>query len=61
MSASTELLLEQINDYEKSLTEAAAAGDQTRVVQIRLTLDQLRQQLSIANRALNENKQLLKS
>lgn len=58
MSASTELLLEQIREQENAIRAAAEGGHDTR--SMREELGRLRQQLAQANQALNENKQILK-
>lgn len=58
MSASTELLLEQIREQEDAIRAAAEAGHDTK--SMREVLGRLRQQLAQANQALNESKQILK-
>ncbi len=59
MSASTELLLEQITQQEDAIRAAAESGHDTK--SMREELKKLKQHLAQANQALNESKQLLKS
>lgn len=58
MSASTELLLEQITQQEDAISAAAELGHDTE--SMRKELKRLHQCLAQANQALNESKQLLK-
>lgn len=59
MSATVELLLEQIEQQEHAIKAAAESGHDTKTM--REELKQLHQKLANANKALNEGKQLLKS
>jgi hypothetical protein len=59
MSASTELLLEQIREQENAIRAAAESGHDTKSMRDELKL--LRNRLDAANQALTEGKQLLKS
>ena len=58
MSASTELLLEQITEQEDAIRAAAESGHDTK--SMCEVLKRLRQRLAAASQALNENKQILK-
>ena len=58
MSASTELLLEQIVEQENAIRAAAECGHDTK--QMQLELRSLRARLFDANRALNEGRAILK-
>lgn len=58
MSASTELLLEQITQQEDAIRAAAESGHDTK--SMCEELKRLRQRLAQANQALNEGKQILK-
>jgi hypothetical protein len=58
MSASTELLLEQIKQQEDAIMAAAESGHDTKSMVEELR--RLRERLRVANQALNENKQILK-
>lgn len=58
MSASTELLLEQIRQQEDAIRAAAESGHDTK--SMREELGRLKKRLAQASEALNENKQLLK-
>lgn len=58
MSATTELLLEQIRQQEDAIRAAAESGHDTR--SMREELGRLKKQLAQANQALNEGKQILK-
>lgn len=58
MSASTELLLEQIRQQEDAIRAAAESGHDTRTM--REELKKLRQRLAQASEALTEGKQILK-
>jgi Mg2+ and Co2+ transporter CorA len=58
MSATTELLLEQIRQQEDAIRAAAESGHDTK--SMREELLKLRQRLAQANQALNEGKTLLK-
>lgn len=59
MSASTELLLEQITQQEDAIRAAAESGHDTK--SMCEELKRLRTRLAAANQALTEGKQLLKS
>jgi Mg2+ and Co2+ transporter CorA len=59
MSATTELLLEQIRQQEDAVRAAAEMGHDTK--SMREELARLKKKLVQANQALNEDKQLLKS
>lgn len=59
MSATTELLLEQIKQTETAIMAAAEMGHDTTSMQH--DLRHLRQKLALCNNALNEGKGLLKS
>lgn len=58
MSASTQLLLEQITQQEDAIRAAAESGHDTKTMCEELK--RLRTRLAAASQALNENKQLLK-
>lgn len=58
MSATTELLLEQIRQQEDAIRAAAESGHDTK--SMREELKRLRQRLAQASEALNEGKQILK-
>lgn len=58
MSATTELLLEQIRQQEDAIRAAAESGHDTK--SMREELKQLKTRLAAANQALNEGKQILK-
>ena len=58
MSASTELLLEQITEQEDAIKAAAESGHDTK--SMCEELKRLRARLAQANQALNESKTLLK-
>lgn len=58
MSASTELLLEQITQQEDAIRAAAESGHDTKSMCEELR--RLRARLAAASQALNENKQILK-
>lgn len=58
MSASTELLLEQITEQEDAIRAAAESGHDTKTMRDELKV--LKSRLAQANQALHENKQILK-
>jgi len=58
MSASTELILEQITQQEDAIRAAAESGHDTKAM--RDELKQLRARLTQANNALNEGTRILK-
>jgi len=58
MSATTEILLEEIKELEKQLAEAKSAGQPT--VRLEGKLSVLRERLEVSNAQLNESKQILK-
>jgi Mg2+ and Co2+ transporter CorA len=58
MSASTELILEQITQQEDAIRAAAESGHDTKTM--RDELKQLRARLTQANNALNEGTRILK-
>ena len=58
MSATTELLLEQIRQQEDAIRAAAESGHDTK--SMREELQALKSRLAKANQALNEGKQILK-
>ena len=58
MSATTELLLEQIRQQEDAIRAAAETGHDTK--SMREELGRLKKRLAQASEALNEGKQILK-
>jgi hypothetical protein len=58
MSATTELLLEQIRQQEDAIRAAAETGHDTK--SMREELQRLKARLAAASQALNEGKQILK-
>lgn len=58
MSASAELIVDQIRTLTKEMNEASDRGENVESYKVRLT--ELNKQLGVATKALNENKQLLK-
>jgi len=60
MSATTEILLEQIKKTEEALTEARAAGDTVALVRLQESLKKLHIQFTSSSQALNEGRSVLK-
>lgn len=58
MSASSELLVEHILNIENEISEKSKQGEN--VIALKVQRQQLIEQLNAANKALNENKEILK-
>ena len=61
MSATTENLLEEIKRVEEEMTQCQVNGDSHRASQLTEVMKKLQRRLAIANDALTEGRQLLKS
>lgn len=60
MSATTELLLEQIKKAEEALSVARSLGDEATIVSLQTKIAKLNSQFSASASALNEGKAVLK-